>query len=82
MSLFLALRSLSRLLPWQAWAVAGVLSVAAVWHWKEVRGAVAASYSKLEATFAVQEKKADAAELDVLRCPEGKWNRETSKCEP
>jgi putative intracellular protease/amidase len=76
----LAIRKLIALVPWQAWALAGILTLAAGWHWKEVRAAVQASYAALVAQSEKQGRAADAAEMDVLRCPAGRWNRETGRC--
>lgn len=76
------LRKLAGLVPWQAWALAAFLGVAGIWHWREMRAAVGAALSALERQSEAQTKDADQAEMDVLRCPPGKWNREKSKCEP
>lgn len=33
------LKRLAGLVPWQGWALAGVLAVAGAWHWKETNAA-------------------------------------------
>ncbi|WP_395623371.1 hypothetical protein [Sphingomonas daechungensis] len=85
MAVILALRAFARLIPWQAWALAGVLAFAGVWHWKEVRAAVAASYAALVKKSDEQGAAADAGSITVNECyakgEPWRWNREMRRCE-
>ena len=85
MPVLITLRAFARLIPWQAWALAGVLSLAGIWHWKEVRAAVAASYAALVKKSDEQGAAADAGSITVNECyakgEPWRWNRETHRCE-
>lgn len=49
---------------------------------KVTTDAADAERARIERANAKARNAADAAQLDVMACPAGKWNRERSRCEP
>ena len=77
---------IARVVPWQAWLVAGVVALGGIWHWSAVRRAHeagrAAAIEAIEAANREANRKAGEGEAAVIAChARGKdWNRETGKC--
>ena len=75
-----------RSVPWQAWAVAGVLTTAGLYHWRAV--SVAYEAGKAEATRTIEaantaaKDKADEGIKDVDSCfaAGGAWSRARGVC--
>jgi hypothetical protein len=82
------LLSLLRVVPWQAWLVAGVLAAAGLYHWRATSAAYEAG--KAEATETIKaaneaaKGKANEAVQDVDSCfaAGGAWSRARGVCIP
>jgi hypothetical protein len=49
---------------------------------KVTNDAADAERARIERANSASRDAADKAQLDVMACPAGKWNRERSRCEP
>lgn len=86
MMFFAPILGFARLIPWQAWALAGVLIAASVYHWR----ATSAAYErgKADATLSItnanrqSQERAHEGHQDVDSCfaAGGSWNRSRGLC--
>lgn len=81
MSLLIALLAAARNLPWQAWAVAGVLLVAGLYGCHEYERGRGAAVSTITKANERAKEKADAAGKRVEDCV-GMWDRSRGLCLP
>lgn len=78
--------ALIRLVPAQAWLVAGAVALGGIWHWRETSRAYeagkAAAIESIEKANAAAQRKAGEGEAAVIACHRAgkEWNRETGRC--